>query len=392
MKVLDPFEIEDSLESDSLEPLFKSAGDGRDYTWNGQRFPRVTWYLDQIASPHLMGWAGKMGALSAARPLIASGLYTPQACPGGGIEYDAMDSLVDVPSQESAMDYETQAELEKYFDSEAMQIVDSHDALAMACDWRFHMKAQYRYRDHKGRIGSVGHFYKHNLALGLVTAPTIEMLAELAYNKIAWPDDLLDRYAGYGKSKDDLSLDLAFHAMPHARNVFDFVELYRPEYEFSGLEACVISRLNLHAGTLDDWAIYDQARWREINSGRWPFDPAVRKARLIGDLKTSNLLKFEVRFQMAAYAKSDFVGLFADHTEQAMPEFDGMLALHSRPEEGMSIVPFGRHHIEPAYDAFCDLAKFVRARHNMPRVSRGRQEKTAPKGQRENPIFVGGKR
>lgn len=383
-KVLDPFEDFESLDA-ANEPN-RPAGDDRDYIWLGQKLPRVTWYLGHCPGQHLLAYAGKTAALSAAFPLISAGLYTPGAQPPTrSLEYDEWDDL----DMDELAGNETQIQLEKYVDSFAMRPVDQDEAIRMACDWADHMRAQYRYRDHKARIGSLAHYYKHDLAMGLTGAPTIDYLAALADQKVNWPSDVLERFARLGKSRDDCILDLAHHALPHARNVFDFVEAYKPEYEFIGLEAVVINRSCGYAGSLDELARYNRDRWRELNAGKWPFEPSLKSALLVGDLKTSNYLSNMTKFQIAAYRGAEFIALMADGTEHSVPETDGGIALHSKPDEGMRVTPYTAHLLDHAFEGFCALVEFVRCMQGMPRVSRGRKEKPAAKGDRDCPIFAG---
>lgn len=398
----DPFDEDgQSMDVGQQQAQYQLAGDRPYYVWNGRKYPRVTKILDTAPGSHLINYAAKVAALCAAAPLIHSGLWTPPAKPemaGRTPEYDAMDSmdhdeffLEDMPSHEEANFAEIMAELEKYVDAEAMRTLTPEEAIARACNVFDNMKAPNRYRDHKGRIGSLAHYFKHEFSIGLRTEePTIEYLTALAWSRNVVPEDVLERYASYGKDKESVLLDLAHHALPHCLNVWQFVQAFRPEYEMVGLEAVVVNTDEEYAGSLDDWAIYRQDVWREASDGKWPFDPAKKTVRLIGDLKTSNQLAKSVKFQLASYARASFVGLMADQTERALPEFDGMIAMHSRPVDGMKVVPWDQAAIDPCYAAFCNLNGYFRALTSLPRSKRGRQAKPAKKGERDCPIMVGG--
>lgn len=392
VKVLDIFGSEVNLDASANEPEYASAGDGKYYTWAGRKYPRVTSILAVAPGEHLMAYHAKVAALRAAAPLIHAGLLVPTSQPSARyLEFDALDEWDDVPNMDAAAALDTMAQLERYVDCEAMKMLSQEEAIAMACDWRSNMNEPFRYRDHKGRIGHVAHWAKADIAMGLRTSePNVEYLASLTAAKMVWPEEVVQRYEDLGKTVDDMTLDLAHHALPHALNVWEFVQLYRPEYEMIGVEAVVINRDEEYAGTLDEIAIYRKDIWQDQNQGKWPFDHGVRRARLIGDLKTSNHLANSVRFQLAAYAKASFIGVMQDQTEHAMPEFDGMIALHSKPEEGMVVKTWGAHCIDPCFECFRGLNSYYRGLSNLPRSSRGRIDKPAPRGQRDCPIFVGG--
>lgn len=397
IKVRDPFVEHDELQADESAPRFASAGDGRDYTWGGVRYPRVTWYLSHISNEYLMGYAAKVAALSAAKPLIDAGLIVPHTSEPDAKPYDHGDVEFDLselyPSADEASQSQMMAEIEKYVSGFAMMPKTPGEALMMAVDYTRHMKAHLLYRDWKGHIGTVAHLFKAEYAMGLkTTAPDIDYLSNLAYQKVRLSPDMLSRFEQLGKKKHDVYLDLGYAALPHCQNVIDFVESYKPEYEFIGIEALVVNREMGYAGSLDEIANYRQDVWRELNSGKWPFDPSRKVARVVADLKTSNHLAHSVRYQLAAYRGAEFIGLLADGTENALPECHGAIALHSKPGEGIEMTPYHSDLLDHAFDAFCALVDFVRMSKGMPRITAGRKIQKAKRGERECPIMIGGAR
>lgn len=383
-EIKDPFDIlSDEL---AVQPpsLFARPSNGDDYIWNGMRLPRVTAILSAAPGQSLMHYYSKVAALAAAAALVHAGLYTPAV--GASPVSGSPEELDEIPTDAD----EIMAQLEKYVDCEPMRALSPADAIAQACNWADNMKAPDRYRDHKARIGSLAHLYKHYVALsGDMAPPTVERLAGMAEQNMVVPDDVFARFAQFGKTRDEVLLDLAHHALPHAQNVREFIEKFRPEYEAVGTEAMVGHRSVGYAGTLDDWAVYSQDRWRANMDGKWPFDPALSKARILGDLKTSNSLARTVRYQLAAYARAEFVGDFATQTEITLPEMHGVVALHSVPGEGIKLQAFSQSQVDVLFDGFAALTQWYQALRGMPRASAGRKATAPPKGHRPSPIATG---
>lgn len=387
--VIDPFdETQVLMDASEAEPMYSPAGDKSYYIWNGRKFPRVTKILEAAPGTGLMHYHGMMAALSAAGALVHGGLYVPKAAPNDARTDFEPD--LDQIDQDDADFHELQAQLEQYVNAQAIRPLSHAEAISMACDWQNNMKAADRYRDHKGRIGSVAHYCKHDLAMGIRTQiPDVDYLMGIASSKNVVPDYVFARYEMLGKDREAVIRELAFDALPHALNVWDFIEDFRPEYEAVGLEAIVVNTKAEYAGSLDDYAWYRKSVWQEANDGKWPFDPGVNRALVLGDLKTSNKLARSARFQMAAYAKATFIGDFATCSETPIPEFDGLVAMHSVPGEGMKVSCFAKRHIDSLYEGFEGLNTWYRAISSMPRASQGRKDKAPVKGSRPSPIAIG---
>lgn len=391
----DPFD-ESAIPKPS-EPMFARAGDGKFYTWKGRKYLRVTHTIGMAPGQGLMSYHAKVAALTCAAWLVHGGLYTPPMpteAPLRTPEFDAMPNGFDAedPEEDGALEA-LMAEIERYVDARPMLGITPERAIQGAVNWVSNMREPMRYRDHKGRIGSLAHLVRADIALGLRTSlPDVQYVAELASAKIGFDPAVLARYEALGKSKDDVILDLAFHALPHAVNFWTRHEAYRPEYEALGIESAVFSSQRDYAGSADGIGTYRKDLWQANNDGKWPFEPGLRKARVVEDDKTSNYLASSVRFQLGAYAAADFIGDYADFSEHPMPEIHGLVAWHSTPTGMSPPKAWGANCIQPFADTFLGLHDYVLGLMDLPRSSRGRKDKPQPKGQRDCPIFVGGGR
>lgn len=353
--------------------MYAAAENGNCYTWAGRKYPRVTSILSVFPSDHLMAWAGKMGALSAAAPLVHAGLFTPD------------------------MESTTMAELERYVDAEAMREISHAEAIDRACDWSDNMRAQFRYRDHKGRIGSVYHYCLYERALGLWDGRDVfEQVHAVSASRRIWVghEDALLRYAEYGKEPSAVCLDLAHHALRYVERGLEFLERFRPEFEALGTESVVVHTGEEYAGTMDVAFRVQRSAFQEVDLA-WPF-VGQDSALLLGDWKTSNYLSGTVRFQLAAYARGSFIGMLDDHSEHSIPDVDGLAALHITPDE--PVVPkiwAGRDKIDAFFEVFCAANSLYRGMQDLPRANAARrysEPKPPKRGERVCPIQVGGGR
>ncbi len=344
-------------------PRYASAGNGNYYIWDYQKLPRITWILGQSPGDQLLLWAGKMASLRAAAWLVHGGLFKPP------------------------LDDPIFAELEKYVDQQAMRQIDEEAAIREACDWASNMKECVRYRDHRARIGTTSHSVLEEIAKGVRTSkPDIEYMYGLVAERIVFPDEVLARFQALGKDLADLQKDLAYHALPHALNVWDHHEVYQPDYQHSE-----ITGINLSVGyacTLDLDAWYSEDKWRKANQGKWPFD--VKKARLFCDLKTGSSVG-PVNYQLAGAARCEFLADMRTGEKDDVPEVDGIVALHSVAEDKITPKAWaGKDAIDRFAEGVFDLCSFHRNREGLPRASCGRKTPAPKKGERECPIKLGG--
>ena len=119
----------------SLPYYARPSGDEKYYTIRGEPFVRVTHVLDCAPGAHLITWSAKQAALYQASLLYQAGLRPPE--PASDRERADFEAVAAFAA--------SRAELTR---EEALQGIFS---------WRSAMVEHERYRDHKGRIGSVAH-------------------------------------------------------------------------------------------------------------------------------------------------------------------------------------------------------------------------------------------
>lgn len=377
------------------------------YRIAGKDYVRMTTILGTYTSPRIQMYYGKTAALSAIEPLIHCGLiqseHLPEMAGTASPEYDAWDTLEQIVDTHDESYWEaTMKEIVRYIDARAIQKLPPHEAVLKSIDWQFHMRAGERYRDHKGRIGRIAHHCLYDHAIGLRVRPLdmLDYLRSKVDDLIRWPADMLERYAALGVDEAGLRDDLCHHAMPHARNVYQFIEDFKPEWITIGLEACVYSADEEWAGTKDGGAFYTKANWeaacqarsrRKVSTPPWRFP--MERAALINDLKTSNFLADSVRYQLAGYARADAIVLMKEQSFHDVPDYDGMFALHSVPGSEMAMKLWGdlpdmtgKEIIDRYYEDFCSLNAFYRSHNDLPRALRSRRY-AQPKPKRgERPV------
>lgn len=358
-------------------PRYQRAGDGRYYYWDYKKLLRVSAVLDQASGHGLVKYAGEQAALRAAASLVHAGLY--------------------IPNSETLSD----ARLETFVDGEAIRLCEADQwppnvtrlpgmteaqawAVYDAAQWQSNSIESERYRDHKGRVGSIQHLATQARFMGtLPPGDLLEAIMPMAYDLVRPLEGMLARYATLGKSIDDVAIDLAHHALPHVRAGLDWVDRYRPEPHVLGTECVVMDQAAGCAGTRDLLADFRKDIWESADGKAWPFGDAGSKAKLSVDYKNSNKLSGSVRFQIAAYAVAPMIANYDDYSEHPNPESDGLLALHITPE-GASMRHWSRAAIEPFADAFYGLLIYARAIGNLPMAIRERKASPAKekKGER----------
>lgn len=169
-------------------------------------------------------------------------------------------------------------------------VVNDPDAVAAAVSWL--SGSPNRDRDRKSDLGSAVHKEVEDIILG--KPRKAEWDGELAAFKPHW-----DKF------------------------VADFTP------EFLASEATIWNRTEMYAGTLD-WIA------------------KIGNKVVLGDVKTGKGIYAEVALQLCAYAHGEFV-LLDDGTEEPLPDIDGAVALHLRPD-GYEVIPV--HLSDAVWDAF----------------------------------------
>lgn len=351
-------------------PDFDPAGDGQDsYKWGGLYYPRVTSILNLAkgSSTHLDHWHAKQAAMAAAAPLVHAGLYTPGAD-------DALEDFVE---------------------AQPMRQLDAHAAIMEAANWRSNMREGDRYRDHKSRIGRLVHHASYHFALGTPVAESdrIDWFKATAIDLQLLTPVVLQRYDELGKSPESVLTDLAYEALPYWQNKRAWYEMFKPDHEMVGLGMAAFSESSGYAGTPDEDYWLSQRHY-EAAGLRWPFGKP--RARILSDDKTTNRKRIKLHaLQVAAYAQADFFGSYADHSQHAIPQYDGICPLYIPPTLGEKCDAWlfvGEEVQCELADGFFALNQVYRLLNNMPRANRAvkftvRKEK---KGERTCPIQIGG--
>lgn len=373
----DPF-YEGEIEEATPNVRYQKAGESNFYFWDFKKYLRVSAVLSQASGNGLVAWNGQQASLRAASYLVHSGLY--------------------VPSSESTAD----AQLEAFVDGEAIRKYDAQSwpsnvprtlglspgqawAIWEASQWTSNSIEGERYRDHKGRIGSVQHAASFARFMGtLPPGELLEAIMPICYDQIRGEEAMLARFEALGKSADDVALDLAHHAKPYVEHTLTWIDAYKPEPYALGVETVVIDPEGGCAGTRDLLAMFKKADW-EKNGTSFPFDGS--EAMVTVDYKNSNKLSGNVRFQLGKYASSPMIANFADYTEHTNPESAGLLALHVGPE-GTAMRHWTRECIEPFTEVFDGLLIYSRGMRNLPRARRATKvaKATAKLGERPCPF------
>lgn len=284
--------------------LFARPKDGEDsYQFQGRSFVRVTSVLSTIASEHLYGWHGSEAAKEAALHLLHAGMHGTD-------------------------------ELRELAQSRPPQEISLDEAYKRILNWQDNAKAAFRYRDHKGRIGSLLHHYAYHRTISGKPADLLAWLKAKAMEAGVFPDDVLERFKQLGKDIETLATDLAFRTEPYARSYELWLDAFQPEFDGVGLEAFVANDLEEYAGTCDAWAVFKKTVWEK--HGPWEF--GGDSARLVCDYKTSKSLSQDVICQLAAYAHATAIVHEPSGTLLDLPEHDGVLALHIQDSGGMAKV------------------------------------------------------
>lgn len=326
--------------------LFARPQDGEDsYQFQGRAFVRVTSVLSTISNDRLYGWYGVEAAKEAALHLVHAG------CVGS-------------------------EEIRQRAEARPPQSISFDEAYARILDWKDNAKAAIRYRDHKGRIGSLLHHYTYARAIGENTGKLLVWLKQEAMKPNVFPQDVLDRYAELGKSHEDLAADLAFRTRPYAESYELWLDAFQPEFEGTGLEAFVANDDEEYAGTCDAWATFKKSVWEKHGPWEWQGDSAL----LVCDYKTSNSLSADVICQLAAYANATAIVHEPSASLLPLPEWDGAAALHLQESGGMARIRAwsNRTDINAAYEfGFLPLLERWRWSQNRPQPVKSRRAKKA---------------
>ena len=258
-------------------PYYARPNDHHDYVWKGIEYPRVTSILGCVGKDVLYNWYAKMAA------------------------------------KENA----------DWVEKVEMMLIKQSEANEKIKDWQHVMTAPIRYRDHKGRIGSIAHHYLYERAMGIP-------LGDLR----VWIFQTIDRLqlVKREESNDDYASTLAMAVEPYIDAIDAWLMKFNPDWEAVGQEACVVNTEYGFAGTCDAIANFTRKTWPKDMT--WNFENDA--VRLLVDFKTSKNIDAMFYWQIEAYRHAEFVGLMNDGSEIELPPTDGSMILHIKPDTGIS--------------------------------------------------------
>lgn len=165
-------------------------------------------------------------------------------------------------------------------------IIDDPSAVEAAIDWL--KGAPYRFKEKRAEVGTAVHA---EIEADILDKPRPHV----------WEGDTATYRAGWD----------------------EFVSDYHPEWLMS--EATVWNRTEKYAGTLD-----------------WIGKMGNNLLTIMGDNKSGKAVYEDVALQLSAYAHGEFV-LLPDGSEEPLPQIDGAVALHLRPDDSLTD-DNGRHY------------------------------------------------
>lgn len=303
------------------------AGSGDFYTIDDRQYVRVSRVLDAVVGGEpLMMWYAKLACMRTLSPLIHCGL---------------------VPTDEDV-------ELFEFTENEAIREWDEIDAIAAAANWRSNMREAQRYRDERAAIGSLAHALKEQLAAGKNITNPKDWLAGHALRQVEQDEGLMVRLENLGKTKEDLAVDWAHHALRHVESVTKYVELLQPEYGAVRLETIVVHEEYEYAGTADGLEVtYRRSNWEKAEKALklppWPF-PDKDEFLGVEDLKTGNSVSDTVVEQMAAYANATHAALEDIMELVPISSVDAGVVVHSQPFSAPNILVYERSKLDSAFE------------------------------------------
>lgn len=227
-------------------------------------------------------------------------------------------------------------------------ILKEDEAFEQIKDWKSRMTAAIRYRDHKGRIGSIVHHWLYEKALGISIRDlnpwifaTIESL------------QLVKRE----ESGDDYTTTLGIAAADYIRRASAWYDKFAPEWEAIGQEAVVVNKTIGYAGTCDGIGIFHRSKWPKEYKWVWADKDSVR---LLVDFKTSKSVKDTYWWQVEAYRHAEFIGLMEDGSEHETPLTEGSVIIHIKPDSPVAMLTSEPN--ESIWEAFCSLVHVYNVR------------------------------
>jgi hypothetical protein len=312
-------------------PYYAKPTDHHDYVWKGIEYPRVTSILGCIGKDVLYNWYAKMAAVECSELIekAEAGFFT--------------------------------------------QLVANEKIK----NWQHTMTAAIRYRDHKGRIGSIAHHYLYERAMGI---PMNDLRV--------WIFQTIDalQLVKREETGDDYASTLAQAVEPYIYVIDEWLSKFDPSWEAVGQEACVVNTEYGFAGTCDAIANFTRDKWPKDLT--WNFEK--QEVRLLMDFKTSKQLSDMFFWQIEAYRHAEFIGLVHDGSEEELPVTDGSMILHIKPDSGVqTITCVPNEHIWEAFVSLVHVYNTLNLKvssQKVKKISQARAKTTKNGGPRECPF------
>jgi hypothetical protein len=344
----------------------------------------VSTILSLKPNDYLMKWAAETAALRAAEPLVQAGLYVPD------------DYMRD--------------RLARFVHDRAVRPLTPDEAILEACDWQSNSVEHVRYRDDRADEGSIMHQGLFEYALGVWDGsdPLAYCMVQASQPRYL-PESKIERYAALGKTVDEVVAKLAHNALPHLKRALAVVRALDVEWHSADMECVVVNTDEQYAGTADAFGVVTRKKC-EAAGVVFPFrDRDVALVEI--DYKATNSLPRSVRYQMAAYARAEFIGDVKTGETREVPDVDGLLCLwlngrdladpaadvhkavhfwaDTKATSGEELT--GREAIDRLFDAFCYANAFYRSDQDLPvknssRAFKARKPAVAKRGFRTCPI------
>lgn len=371
-----PTNHEENVEAVDSRPFYARRNDVGFYTWAGERLPSVTTVLGIAPGQHLLSWSAKQAALKCASHLWQAGLEPPERDPA----------------------------LEDFCAGLVPRSITREAAVSELWAWQRNMRQAERYRDHKGRIGSVTHhaIFEHALGLRVEASDMEDYLRGVAIKLDLWRE-LRMKEPNFTPTEAMLC-EVANSAHAYVASAFEWIETAQPEWEMIGQEAVVVRPDRGdncgYAGTVDCIFTIKRSVYGKHYDWHWE---GREEVRLTADFKTSNSLAKSVQAQVEAYAGADFIGLVATGETFPIPETEGIGALHIGPHASMAGASDEYGTLETkakvigakfvtwprspeTYEAFLGLCKWFRWQENVPKAHGTKQRAaSAPRSERGAP-------
>ena len=323
-------------------PYYARRDSGGSYRYHGIPLQSVTTKLGYAPGQHLIPWSGKEAALDCIGFLIAAG----------------------TPTDDPVILESCASQLGKHMSME--------QAVAHIMDWKVRMLAHERYRDHKARIGSLGHHWVYKCALKIdgaspEMAPDRDLMMEwLRHEAIKLNLFVPKNNPDYLPTIKELE-DLCAAAYSYTVSSSEWILKANPTWTTVGQEAmvvhipvtidhelfeeillrrCGLTRAQFdklpetmqrwclevcetgYAGTVDAHFSLDRSTYKYD----WPSAWGKDSVSLWCDFKHSNAINHKaVQAQVSAYEACDRIVLIESGEEYDLPPSDFIASLHIGP-------------------------------------------------------------